>query len=148
MGDRIKTVELARGRWPQILPAMGVPPKVLNGRNQPCVFCGGKDRARFTNWRDDGWYLCNQCGNYSGIQFLMKLRGWTFKQTVDEIDRLLRTNWRMSMAPSNAPREIEIRIPKSVRDCALWLRKRYPEKLEAWLSERDIEVRWWLEAQE
>lgn len=146
--DRIKTSEVARGRWPQILAALGVPPKALNGRNQPCLFCGGKDRARFTNWKDEGYYLCSQCGSVNGFRFLMKLHGWDFQQTAARIDELLATNWRVSMSPSNAPREMEIRIPKSVRDCALWLRKYHPDKLEGWLEARDIEVRWWLESQE
>jgi phage/plasmid primase-like uncharacterized protein len=148
VGDRIKTAEVARGRWTQILASLGVPPKVLNGRNQPCIFCGGRDRARFTNWKDDGYYLCNQCGSVNGFHLLMKLHGWTFSETAVKIDDLLANNWRVSMSPSNAPREIEIRIPKSVRDCALWLKKFHPEKLESWLERRDIEVRWWLETQE
>lgn len=143
----MKTSELARGRWPQILASLGVPPKVLNGQHQPCVFCQGTDRARFTNWKDEGYYFCNQCGSVNGFQFLMKFHNWTWKETAEKIDELIRTNWRVSMQPSNAPREMEIRIPKSVRDCAAWLKKYHPERLEPWLEDHDVEVRWWLESQ-
>jgi len=146
--DRVRTVDLARGRWPAILAALGVPAKVLNGKHQPCIFCGGKDRARFTNWKDDGYYLCNQCGSLSGIHFLMKFWQCPFAEAARRVDELLRGNWRVSMHPSNAPRELEIRIPKSVRDCALWLKRYHPAKLDQWLADRDIEVRWWLESQD
>lgn len=150
--DRIKTSDLARGRWPQILRALGVPAKVLNGRNQPCVFCGGKDRARFTDAYDRGVYFCNQCGTYSGFKFLMKLRGWTFKQTADVIDRVLGTNSMVSMSKETWEQmrvddAWEHKVHKSTRDCALWLRKYHPEKLEAWLESHHPEVRWWLETQ-
>ena len=37
----------ARGRWPGILTALGVPAKALRNRHGPCPVCGGKDRFRF-----------------------------------------------------------------------------------------------------
>ena len=147
MGE-VKTVDIARGRWLAIHKHLGVPSKILDGRFQPCPFCQGKDRFRYSNWKDDGYFICNQCGSYSGMQFLMKFYGWTFAETANRIDELFRTSWRASMSPQNVPRNPEIRIAKSVRDCALWLRKRYPDRLEAWLERHDIEVRWWLEMQE
>src|SRR3974377_2458558 len=97
MRDRVSTSMVAKGRWQRVLLAVGVSDKALSGRNGPCLFCGGKDRARFTDYNDDGWYFCNQCGKYNGFRFLMKLRGWTFKQTADEIDRVLGTNSTVSM---------------------------------------------------
>jgi hypothetical protein len=98
--DRIKTSELARGRWPKILRALRIPANVLNGKHGPCVFCGGKDRARFANYKDSGSYYCNQCGSYGGFKFLMKYHGWSFKQTADKIDKLLATNAYVSSVPS------------------------------------------------
>jgi phage/plasmid primase-like uncharacterized protein len=148
VGDRIKTADLARGRWPYILSALGVPPKILNGRHQPCLFCGGNDRARFTNWKDEGYYFCNQCGSLNGFEFLMKFKGIQFSEAAKQVDELIAGNWRISIHPSNAPKEIEIRIPKSVKDCALWLRKYRPADLEPWLERHDVEVRWWLDTQE
>ena len=151
--DRIKTSDLARGRWPRILRAFGVPAKVLTGKHGPCVFCGGKDRARFTDWNDRGYYFCNQCGNYDGFRFLMKLHGWTtWRQAADEVDRVLGTNSLASLSKENweqmrAEDAWDHRVHRSTRDCALWLRKYHPEKLEAWLDGHHPEVRWWLETQ-
>lgn len=145
MGDRIQTRDLARGRWTEILQTLGIPAKALNGRNQPCLFCGGRDRARYTNYRDEGGYLCNQCGFRNGFKLLMDFHKWTFKQAATEIDKLLTNNYRVSMSSTNRPSDQEIKIPKSVRDCALWLRKNRPAELEQWLDRHEPEVRWWLE---
>jgi phage/plasmid primase-like uncharacterized protein len=151
MADRIKTKDLARGRWPRILAALGVPKKVLSGRNGPCVFCGGKDRARFTDYKQEGFYFCNQCGSYPGMKFLMALNGWTFKQAAHEVDRVLSTNSYISLSNDTYNKILEnadLRVPKSTRDCALWLRKFHPEKLGPWLDNHPPEVRFWLETQE
>src|SRR5262249_41095818 len=77
---RIKTADLARGHWPTILVELGIPRKALNGRHQPCLLCGGKDRARFTNHDDAGLYYCNQCGARDGFQLLMEYNGWEFRE--------------------------------------------------------------------
>ena len=39
----------AEGGWTQILESIGVEPKVLNKRNQPCPGCGGTDRFQYTD---------------------------------------------------------------------------------------------------
>ena len=36
---------------------------------------------------------------------------------------------------------------KSLRDCALWLRKYHPERLQPWLEKHPPELRHWLETQ-
>ncbi len=82
------TALLAKGRWFEILSALGIPEKVLNKRHQPCPMCGGKDRFRWTNYHDDGMYICSQCGAGNGFQLLMKFHGWTFARTAAEIDTL------------------------------------------------------------
>ena len=61
-GGMIPTKERARGRWRQILPALGIDARFLTGRNCPCPICGGKDRFRFIDRKDgDGMWLCSQC---------------------------------------------------------------------------------------
>lgn len=37
----------ARGRWPEILPALGVPAEALSRKHGPCPGCGGSDRFRY-----------------------------------------------------------------------------------------------------
>ena len=151
MVDRISTNDLAQGRWKEIMQAFGVPANLLNGRRQACPFCGGdraSDRFRWTDYRKSGGYLCSQCGAGNGFQFLEKLYSWPFKETAKRIDDLLLGNWRISMDPASRPPIAEVSdVPKSVRDCALWLRKFHPDKLEGWLDLHEIEVRWWLSTQ-
>jgi putative DNA primase/helicase len=82
-------VEAARGRWREILPALGIPSEFLNGKNQPCPICGGKDRARFHDRNGEGVYFCNQCGAGSGFQLLQRFHGWDFKRAVDEVNQII-----------------------------------------------------------
>lgn len=83
------TAKAAHGRWREILPILGVETKFLNGQHQPCPICGGKDRARFTDMEGNGNYFCNQCGAGNGIQLLMKLHGWEFKEAAREVDKII-----------------------------------------------------------
>jgi putative DNA primase/helicase len=83
------TKERARGNWRNILVSLGVPSPILNGKHQPCPFCGGKDRFRFTDYQGSGGFICNQCGNGNGFDFLMKLRGYDFKTAATEVDGVI-----------------------------------------------------------
>jgi len=152
MSERLSAWLLATGRWDQILPVLGVPAKALNGRNGPCIFCGGKDRARFTNHNDHGYYFCNQCGNYNGMQLLMKLHGWDFKKVYAEVDRVLGTNAMVSMSREHyadllAQDRWDNKVHKSTKDAAWYLKNNHPERLDAWLDSRHPEVRLWWESQ-
>jgi putative DNA primase/helicase len=94
----MKTVDRARGRWPEILARCGVDRKFLRrNRHGPCPLCGGRDRYRFTDEHGSGSYFCNQCGasrgHGAGLRLLMKFRGWDFKTAVTEIDRLIGTDY-------------------------------------------------------
>lgn len=71
----------ARGRWRSILPALGVPKEYLTGKHGPCPFCGGKDRYRFSDLNGGGNFICNQCGSGTGVDFVMKFKG--FNQFID-----------------------------------------------------------------
>lgn len=83
------TIEQAKGRWREILPALGIAPKILSGVHQPCPLCGGKDRFRYTDPTGNGGYFCNQCGAGSGMQLLMKLHGWDFAKAAKEVDLII-----------------------------------------------------------
>jgi putative DNA primase/helicase len=81
----------ARGKWHGILLALGIPAHLLDTRkHQPCPFCGGKDRYRFTDKDGDGRYICNPngngCGAGDGIDFVMKFKGWDFGRAAKEIE--------------------------------------------------------------
>jgi len=83
------TIERARGRWREILVALGVAAKFLTNKHGPCPLCGGKDRFRFDDKNGEGSYFCNQCGAGAGLILLRKLHGWTHKEACDEVDRIL-----------------------------------------------------------
>jgi hypothetical protein len=84
----------ASGHWPHLLVSIGgLRDYQLNGVHQPCPCCGGTDRFRWM--KDDGpagWY-CTHCGGKnqqggggSGIDLLMRLRGWSFKEAIQRIE--------------------------------------------------------------
>ena len=71
------------GRWSGILTSLGMDEKVFNGRHQPCVFCGGRDRARWD--RSKELYFCGQCGSRSPISLAIEFTGMSFKETMRAI---------------------------------------------------------------
>ena len=80
---------LARGQWRGILLSFGFPEAGLQARHGPCPFCGGKDRYRWDNKDGNGSYFCSQCGAGSGIDLLMKFKGWDYRTAAREVERLL-----------------------------------------------------------
>lgn len=82
-------VEAARGRWRDILEALGIPGEFLNRRNGPCPMCEGRDRWRFTDHDQAGMWWCNQCGTGDGFELLQQFHGWDFKTTVNEVKKML-----------------------------------------------------------
>lgn len=78
--------ELARGRWPAVLSALGVDGSLLNARHGPCPGCGGRDRFRFDDRDGEGTWLCSGGGSGlesgDGIALLMHARRCTFKEAV------------------------------------------------------------------
>jgi putative DNA primase/helicase len=82
--------ERARGRWKSILPALGIHPSFLTGKNGPCPLCpGGRDRWRFDDKRGEGTWICTRCGAGQGIKLAMRYTGLPFKNLAQEIERLL-----------------------------------------------------------
>ena len=80
--------EAARVRWPEILRALGVPEQYTDTRkHQPCPSCGGKDRFRFTDYKQGGGFICNHCTpeGGSGFDLLMLVYGHTFQEAVKAV---------------------------------------------------------------
>jgi predicted P-loop ATPase len=77
-------LDAALGRWPELLQELaGLSPDQLTDRHQPCPACGGNDRYRWDRDDGPGGWFCNQCGGKdhqggagSGIDLLMRVRGW------------------------------------------------------------------------
>ena len=99
----ISTKQRARGRWGQILPALGIGADFLTGRNGPCPICGGKDRFRFIDLKPaDGMWLCNQCQPKPrpAIDLAIAFTGRPFLETARLIDDILGDRRVMSQNPT------------------------------------------------
>lgn len=84
--------EAARGRWPLVLQSLGVDAAFLNPRKHTaCPACGGRDRYRFTDFKQGGGFICNHCTpeGGSGFDLLMLLHGYTFTEAVDAVAAVL-----------------------------------------------------------
>lgn len=117
----VSTKERARGRWREVLPALGVDAKFLTGKNCPCPMCGGKDRFRFIDRKSsngDGMWVCNQCQPRPrpAIDLAIAFTGKPFQETAGAIDNILGDKSVIPPAPT------PIRIPDD--DC-----KVYPQKV-------------------
>ena len=78
----------ARGRWPEILRSLGVAENYTDTRkHQPRPACGGKDRFRFTDYKQGGGFICNHCTpeGGSGLDLLMLVYGYTFAEAVQAV---------------------------------------------------------------
>ncbi|MPR12171.1 DUF7146 domain-containing protein [Microvirga tunisiensis] len=79
----------ARGRWHEMLPALGLPRQILTGKHQPCPMCRGKDRFRFDNKRNEGTWFCSHCRAGDGISLVMKAKDWDYRTAAKEIETLI-----------------------------------------------------------
>lgn len=81
--------ERARGRWREILPALGIAAQFLRNKGGPCPMCGGKDRFRWDNKNEEGTWYCNQCGAGNGWTLVRRFNKWTKEATHEEIERII-----------------------------------------------------------
>jgi len=87
----------AAGQWPRLLMELGgLTPDQLTDTHQPCPACGGTDRYRWDRDDAEGGWFCNQCGGKdhaggagSGLDLLMRVRGWDYREAVAAVSRHL-----------------------------------------------------------
>lgn len=110
--------ERARGRWPGILAAIGIPSKALRNNHGPCPMCAGKDRFRFDNIGGNGTWFCNQCGAGNGVQLVQQFLRTDFKGAAQEIEK------HLGAAPILPTREGQRQDDGKMREAmtALWKR--------------------------
>ena len=90
-------LDAAAGRWPQLLADLGgLSAEQLTNRHQPCPACGGTDRYRWDRDDGPGGWFCNRCGGKdhaggagSGIDLLMRVRGWSLADACAAVERHL-----------------------------------------------------------
>jgi putative DNA primase/helicase len=110
-----RTYRAAEGRWKEILGALGVSPKVLDGKHHPCPMCGGKDRFRFTDNLKQGNYFCSQCGAGQGMALVMGVNGWDFRRAAQQVDAVT------GNLPSTNHVQIRTAVPPTTNDLRrLW----------------------------
>lgn len=80
--------EVARGRWPGILSALGLADSFMTGKHGPCPLCQGKDRWRWDDKDGRGTYFCSGCGAGDGVQLAMGITGLSFKDVAQRIEQL------------------------------------------------------------
>ncbi len=110
---QIKIGERTKGRWKEILPALGIAEASLTGRHGACPVCGGKDRFRFDDREGRGtWFCAQQHGTESstpsgsagnGFRLLMDMKACSFA----EVARLVETVIGISYAPIAVAPQIE-----------------------------------------
>ena len=91
------TLEAAAGQWPRLLMELGgLAPNQLTDRHQPCPACGGTDRYRWDRDDGPGGCFCNRCGGkdhqgggMSGLDLLMRVRGWSLQDACAAVERHL-----------------------------------------------------------
>jgi putative DNA primase/helicase len=88
----MNTVERARGRWREVLPALGIGRQYLVNKHGPCPLCGGRDRYRFDDRDGSGSYFCNQCGAGSGLILIRKKNGWNHAEACKAVDEIIGTD--------------------------------------------------------
>ena len=59
----------ARYRWQEIHAAIGIDPRYLKNKHQPCPACGGKDRFRYDDKDGKGTFICSHWENGAGDGF-------------------------------------------------------------------------------
>lgn len=92
--------ERAVGRWYGILSALGIKSEFLRNKHGPCPACGGKDRYRWDNKDGKGTFFCSNCGAGDGFGLLKTVKGWDFKQAVEQIETVI------GKAKLEAPRSV------------------------------------------
>jgi putative DNA primase/helicase len=83
--DVVHAEVIRRGGWSRVLWGLGIDESFLTGKHGPCPVCGGKDRFRFTDWKQRGGFFCNGCGSGDGFALLTRVHRWGFAEAVRRV---------------------------------------------------------------
>lgn len=81
----------AQYRWPEIHAALGIDPRYLKNKHQPCPACGGKDRFRYDDKDGNGTFICSHYNNGAGDGFglVMHFFGCDFQTALKQVSGVL-----------------------------------------------------------
>lgn len=99
-------VAAANGKWPMILPALGITVPA-GGNHGPCPACGGKDRFRFDDLKERGSWFCNQCGNGDGLDLVSKALKLDVKAAAEAVASIGGHDFVSQATASKAPAKEE-----------------------------------------
>ena len=85
---RMTTKQAARGKWDGIITTL-IGKEAVNRKHGPCPICGGTDRYRYDNKRNDGDWFCNVCGVGDGFKLLQDALGVAFATAARRVDALV-----------------------------------------------------------
>lgn len=106
---RVDIKQECAGRWSGVLTNLGIDARLFNGKHQPCLFCGGKDRARWDRAKE--FYYCSQCGHKQPIDMAIEHTGLSFKETTNLIRPTVMTTPLQIVKPADT-QQAEARIRK------------------------------------
>ena len=81
----------AQYHWPEIHAALGIDPRYLKNKLQPCPACGGKNRFRYDDLDGNGTFFCNQTAKKAGDGFglVMHFFGCDFQTALKQVSGVL-----------------------------------------------------------
>jgi putative DNA primase/helicase len=82
------TKQAARGKWDGILTQL-IGEHAVTRRHGACPICGGKDRYRYDNKRNDGDWFCNVCGVGDGFRLLQESLSIDFATAARRVDEIV-----------------------------------------------------------
>jgi putative DNA primase/helicase len=128
--------ERCNGRWRSILPALGIDPRYLDGKNGPCPLCrDGRDRWRFDNKRGDGTWICSHCGAGQGVKLAQRFTGLPFPELARRIEVII------GEAPVEPRRTERSEAAKRAALNELWMASRpvaIGDPVDRWMRHRGI----------
>ena len=132
----MKTIDAAKGYWPEILKKLGVDSYYLNGNHTDCPICGqGKDTFRFDDKNGSGSYFCGKCGAGYGINFVMNLLNLSFAGAAKQVDEIIR-NEPVQKTQKSKPRD-----PRPLlKSIAKGLHPIIGTEAEKYLHDRGLEI--------
>ncbi len=85
---KMTTKQAARGKWDGIIAQL-IGEQAISRRHTSCPICGGTDRYRYDNKRNDGDWFCNVCGPGDGFKLLQGALGLDFAACANKVDALV-----------------------------------------------------------
>lgn len=95
----------ARYRWQEIHAAIGIDPKFLRNKHQPCSACGGEDRFRYDDKDGKGTFICTHWENGAGDGFglVMHFLGCDFQTALKQVSGIFGMDEKPLADTANAP---------------------------------------------